>query len=58
MDIATEFLAGLSFAIGLLAIIFSVVLFSESIADWGIFLLVIGFITLLFLGLVFLRTRD
>jgi hypothetical protein len=58
MDIATGFLAGLSFAIGLLAIIFSVVLFSESIADWGIFLLVIGFITLLFLGLVFLRTRD
>ncbi len=58
MDRATGFIAGLSFVIGLLALIYSFVLFSENIVDWGIFLFVIGFITVLFLGLVFLKTRD
>ncbi len=52
------FLAGLSFIIALLAIIYSFVLFAENVVDWGIFLLVVGFVTILFLGLVFLRIRD
>ena len=58
MTRATEFMAGLSFVIALLAIIYSFVLFSMNVVDWGIFLLVIGFVTMLFLGIVFLKTRD
>ncbi|MFA6888700.1 MAG: hypothetical protein WC254_04355 [Candidatus Woesearchaeota archaeon] len=58
MTRATEFMAGISFIIALLAIIYSFVLFNMNIVDWGIFLLVIGFVTMLFLGIVFLRTKD
>lgn len=58
MTRATEFMIGTSFIIALLAMIYSFVLFSNNIVDWGIFLLAVGFATMLFLGLVFLRVRD
>ena len=55
---ATEFLVGLTFVGALLALIYSFVLMSMQIVDWAIFLLVIGFVGVLFLGMVFLVPTD
>ncbi|PIN79347.1 hypothetical protein COV16_04770 [Candidatus Woesearchaeota archaeon CG10_big_fil_rev_8_21_14_0_10_34_8] len=56
-SIATDFLVGLSFIVGLLATIYGFYVMSLNVIDWGIFLVVVGFVILLFLGTVFLRNR-
>ena len=56
-SIATDFLVGLSFVAGLLATIYGFYVMSLNVIDWGIFLVVVGFVILLFLGTVFLRNR-
>ena len=54
---AEDFLIGTSFAAALLAVIYSFILFSVAL-DWAIFLFVLGFVFLLFLGFVLLVPTD
>ncbi|MBI5072568.1 hypothetical protein HZA99_02000 [Candidatus Woesearchaeota archaeon] len=55
---AEDFLIGTSFAAALVALIYSFVLFSVAAVDWGIFLFVIGFLFLFFLGFALLVPKD
>ena len=54
---AEDFLIGTSFAAALLAVIYSFIIFSVAL-DWAIFLFVLGFVFLLFLGFVLLVPID
>jgi ABC-type multidrug transport system permease subunit len=55
---AFDFVVGLSVITGLLSVIYSFFLMNIGVVDWGIFLLVIGFIVLMFIGIVFLVPRK
>jgi hypothetical protein len=57
-DVAGDFVVGLSTVVGLLAVIYGFYLMSLNTVDWGIFLIVIGFVVLLFLATVFLRPKN
>ncbi len=58
MNKAMGFFVGLSFVTAILAVTYGFLLMSQSVVDWGIFLIVFGFIVLLFLGIVFLVPRE
>jgi len=58
MKKALGFFAGVSFATGLLSLIYGFFLMYQAVVDWGIFLIVFGFIVMLFLGVVFLVLKE
>ena len=58
MNKAMGFFVGLSFVTAVLSLTYGFLLMNQAVVDWGIFLVVFGFIVMLFLGTVFLVPRE
>jgi hypothetical protein len=57
-DRASTFIVCLSAIVGLLAVLYGFYVMSLGAVDWAIFLIVIGFVILLFLATVYLGPRN